>query len=79
MEVRLGMCDEGGSLAWIVVPQLDALMLEPELGVGPADLDSVMPGDLDLPVIRRLMIGNLSLRSRRQPFLIRSVRLLPAG
>src|SRR3954451_8471261 len=51
MEVRLGMCDEGGSLAGIVVPQLDALMLEPELGVGLAD--QVADACVDWPLVVR--------------------------
>src|SRR4051812_24073475 len=60
MEVRLGMCDEGGSLAWIVVPQLDALMLEPELGVGLADEVA------DARVHWALVLRDHPVRERRQ-------------
>src|SRR5215207_2583081 len=60
MEVRLGMCDEGGSLAWVVVPQLDALMLEPELGVGLADQVA------DTGVDRPLVVRHHAVPKRRQ-------------
>src|SRR5690242_5465722 len=60
MEVRLGMRHEGGALAGVVVPQLDALVLEPELGVGLADEVA------DARVDWALVLHDLPVRERRQ-------------